>query len=93
MQMFNQNPDPDAVAKAKEALKVCPALPLACNIHETVLLDCEHVIPAALGCLHMSKKPTLPNSSHPGGMSRAHTAPAKEEPDQALDWGSLSRVS
>ena len=23
MQMFNQNPDPDAVAKAKEALKVC----------------------------------------------------------------------
>ena len=77
MQMFNQNPDPDAVAKAKEALKVCPALPLPCKLHETMVLDFEHVILAALGRLHMGKKPTLPNSSHPGGMSRAHTAPAR----------------
>lgn len=29
MQMFNQNPDPEAVAKAKEALKVCPVLSFA----------------------------------------------------------------
>lgn len=31
-QMFNPNPDPEDVAKAKEALKVCPSSLLCCAL-------------------------------------------------------------
>ena len=42
MQMFNQNPDPEAVAKAKEALKVCRVL--LSDAEPTTALVCGTVL-------------------------------------------------